>query len=258
VYARACLRGLLLVFLMEMEEESNMKRVFAVVSLLAIVVPTLAYELAVSEPALLSNGGQIGADPRATVVYDNTTTVTAAYTSPNEFGDEVLPNWVGAPGNVLDTFKWSLFNTSTNATLVSTTQTVRFYDFDGAAPILLFTLNFNPITVNLAPGYYTTITSTGLAALNYTIPTTIQYLLVTVQNSAINPSTITSLGQVLANPPTVGSSGNYFDENVAGVWTGYWFGATGPVSNFYYQIGVVPEPAAILMLAGCIALIRRR
>ena len=65
----------------------------------------------------------------------------------------------------------------------------------------------------------------------------------------------TKIGQVMMDPPTVGSSTDNFYMN--GSW--YYFGGD-PVANMYWEVGVVPvpEPAALGLLALGGVLIRRR
>lgn len=240
-----------------------MKKLTLLLAVLAIAVPALAATLTSADPAPLFAGEQPGGTPRGTVVYSDTTTITAAYAAPapNETGDELdlntslYPNPTGT--NYIDSVKWSTYNKSGNAALATVGMLIKFYDVTNYLnPILLGGLNFGTYTFSPAMpgGYYTTFSATGLAPNLIPVPAN-GFLLASLTLSA--PSNGQQVGQVLANPPTIGSSTNDFWVGPPpGSW--YWFGSTGPIANFYWEIDVTPEPAAFLMLAGALLFVRRR
>ena len=111
-----------------------------------------------------------------------------------------------------------------------------------------------PLKIEPAGGYYSTYSATGLAVNGIPVPAN-GYLLASLTLS--NPSNGQQVGQVLANPPTVGSSTNDFWKGPPpGSWL--WFGSTGPVANFYWKIDITPEPASLFLIAGGLLFLRRR
>jgi hypothetical protein len=226
-----------------------MKKALVLIALAALAAPVLAAELAYTSPMPLTYAGPLGdAQTRATVVYDDTTTVTAGFAqAPGaQIGDELLMT----AGGILDTCSFSVFNSSATAPLTSADLTLKFYNLVGTTYVLAGQLAYTNVALNLnAGGYYSTFNVTGIAGSNISLGTTVLATL-TISN-VVGGST--SVGQVLANPPAVGSSTDDFFYN--GSW--YWFNGN-PVANFYWQIGVVPEPASMLLLGLAGLLIRRR
>lgn len=242
-----------------------MKKTIVLVALLAVAGPALAATLTSAEPAPLF-AGSYGAESRGTVVYSDTATITAGYSQPGgtEIGDELdlataLYPSVG-PGEhlAIDSVKWSVYNPGASAPLNSVGMLINFYDATVyTAPVLLGSIDFGMFTFTtpLGSGYYTTFSATNLSA-SYDIPIS-DYLLTSL--TLYFPSHGQNVGQVLANPPTIGSSTNDFWKGPPpGSWL--WFGSTGPVANFYWEIDVaaIPEPASLLLVLGGLLLARRR
>jgi hypothetical protein len=245
-----------------------MKRLM-MVALVFMAAPAMA-DLLVPEPAPVGFAGhgvidavtkQVvwnGAAPRADVVYSNITNgPTAAYSRAwppaSEIGDELLMTG----GAVLDAVGFSVYNSSSSAGELQTADlTLRFYNWDAGqnAFVLAGSLSLPGVdfgTGGLPAGYYTTLGLTDISQVA-TINLTADVLATLTIDNLFGRAT--SVGQVLMDPPTIGSSTNDFYRD--GAW--YWFGGT-PVANFYWQIGVVPEPAALGLLAlGGLVLLRRR
>jgi hypothetical protein len=245
-----------------------MKRLM-MVALVFMAVPAMA-DLLVPEPAPGGFAGhgvidavtkQVvwnGAAPRADVVYSNITNgPTAAYARAwppaSEMGDELLMT----SGGILDAVGFSVYNSSSSAGELQTADlTLRFYNWDGgvnafvpAGSLSLPGVDFG--TGGLPAGYYTILAFTNVSQVT-TINLTADVLATLTIDNLLGRAT--RVGQVLMNPPTIGSSTDDFFKD--GSW--YNFGGT-PVANFYWQIGVVPEPAALGLLAlGGLALLRRR
>ena len=237
-----------------------MKRIGVVLVLLAIAAPVLAggIDVAINAPHRIA--GSTGAD-RATVVYSNTATSTGygSTTSGNEVGDDMALTGVGT----LDTLAFSVWNSDFTAlhNLITANLEVKFYNYS-IDPNGLFVVGSliggftDPAqTLNLLPGYGTALSFTNLS-------TSLSPPIVFGQNKIIASLKITNLtggaltaGQFLYTPPSVGSSYPYFFKN--GTY-GWWFGSTGPAGNWYWQVGVIPEPAGMLLLGLAGLLIRRR
>ena len=240
-----------------------MKKVLLMVALVGLLAgPALAGILQSADPKPLYAGGSVSASPRGTVYYDDTTTVTAGYTRPvtagtgSEIGDELL--MTNTDVVYLDSCGFSIYNSTTGGnTLPITTATItlRFYNYDMLSSSFVFAggLAWNAVQLDLPVGYYTTFDVTDLYDPLNPIALT-NDVLATMQLTNITGGS-TRAGQVLANPPTVGSSADYFFRDGQ---LGWWFSGN-PVANFYWKIDGVPEPATLALLAvGALALIRRR
>ncbi len=220
----------------------------------ALVVPAMADALQVgSVVKVLDNG----ANSRGILVYDDTSFPTNyAFSQPpgTVIGDELLLDFSQAPPNytTLDDLSFS----------VGTFSAVPL-DY---ADIDIDIFNYNPDTGlwdpagsisqpgmqfgGLEAGYFSTFTLNNLSSLNIVLTDDI---LVTITATNVNPG-VTDVGQLIYDPPTIGQSGDYFYMN--GGW--YWFGGS-PVANFYWAVGVIPEPGSLLLLAlGGLTLARRR
>ncbi len=240
-----------------------MRKTVVFLSLVALAIPVFAAQIEAYDAGRPDFAGhiQMGAPTRGTIVYDDTTTATSAYAQPGgtEIGDELDLNTalypVGGPPWHVDSVGWSVYNKTGNATLATVDMLIKFYDVTNYLnPVLLGGLNFGTQTVNLAGGYYSTYSATGLAVNGIPVPAN-GYLLASLTLS--NPSNGQQVGQVLANPPTVGSSTNDFWKGPPpGSWL--WFGSTGPVANFYWKIDITPEPASLFLIAGGLLFLRRR
>lgn len=241
-----------------------MKKVLLMVALVGLLAgPALAGLVTTQSESVLgykANAYSASGAPRGTVYYDNTTTVTAAASRLNppaeEIGDELL--MTNTETVYLDSISFSVYNSSSSAGLLQTCDlTVNLYNYDLALDqfLLAGTLTYTAVDFGvggLPVGYYTTFDVTDLydpmnpIALGNDVLATL-----TISNLTGGSNRV---GQVLADPPTVGSSADYFFR--AGSWL--WFGGN-PVANFYWKIDAVPEPMTLALLAvGALALIRRR
>ena len=202
-------------------------------------------------------GGSV--NKAASIVYDNTSSSTSLAFSSTDltmtWGDECTLSGTG----ILDSFKFSVFNSGNSAgTLTGATFRLTFTRLSDSAVLGSYDGSVT-FTTALGKGFYSVITSTGLASNNINLSTT-GPILVTQQVIAKTGSA-SRLGVVSLNPVTVGSSPNYFYESGATTTPGWYTSASGPV-NLVYQIGVnaVPAPgaAALVGLAGIITGRRRR
>jgi len=221
------------------------------------------HALALSEATLdsatpqMAAAMQMGDGTRGTMVYDDipASGATGAFAQPvgTEIGDELSlaagPRW-------LDSIGFSVYNSSAStATLTRVDMTVKFYQ-TWAASNLLGSVAFNDVTMSLAPGYYTIMRATGLYAAGIRVQLS-EIPLVSLTLSDAQPTTVTSLGQVLYNPPSIGAStDDFWIGPPPGSWA--WFSGS-PVANFQWEIDTVtPEPSALLLLGLAGLLARRR
>lgn len=240
-----------------------MKRVVVLLALVALAGPALAYEIAATDPAPLSAGVQSlgGAATRTDIVYSCIPPASPALAGYgpgpqppySEIGDELQMT----AGGVLDSVKFTVYNSSSTSNpgpLTTADLTLKFYNWDDTdpnAPVLVLAGTVGPfdnVATNLNLGYYTVFTITGLATSNIVLEN------VTVATLTISDATggANRFGQLVANPPTVGASANDFYRD--GSWL--WFGGT-PYANLAWEIGIVPEPAALALLLGGLLLRRR-
>lgn len=190
-------------------------------------------------------GGVVSA--QAAIVYDNMTTMLGSYYSQAsglEVGDNVT---LAGTERYVSRFEVGVYSSLAG----SADMRIRFYTGTPFA---------NPVAI-YDSGWYNQMAfiagqqTFGFAIPNALVPTNFTW---TVQYA--NVVGMTSVGPRLANPPTIGSSANNFWQNNP-PWTNYWFGSTGPVSNFMARINAeaVPEPATLAVLGiGALALLRRR
>lgn len=169
----------------------------------------------------------------ATNIYRNMGTLTASgfyYVSPNEHGDDLT--LVGGTSVSLITVPILNFDDPIGTANPNVKVIVRLYDdanFDGipdGAP--LFASGPVPAhpdigTISVAPG--SPVATSG-------------QVIVTVEVQS-GPNS----GMLIANPPEIGSSQDYFVENDPGMggWTGYFFGGS-PVANFNMSVWTAGEP----------------
>lgn len=244
-----------------------MRKTIVVLAMLALVVPaladTLTPEIARGQPI-----AQTGS-PRGTVVYDCTTTRTG-YGFAGNPGTWIGDDLIMTTGGILDDVSFSIYNsynTGVNSSLDFVSSDLLFFDTTAGtylggvtfSNIDLFTANGG---VPLAPGYAVLLHATGLSGLGINLTSSI--IAVEVLYNQSSQGTFTGMGQLMFTPPTVGSSLDrfYLDNTVAtpaGTNVGFYFFSGNPVANFYWEVGVVPEPASFGLLAlGALALIRRR
>ncbi|MBN2447313.1 MAG: PEP-CTERM sorting domain-containing protein [Phycisphaerae bacterium] len=231
-----------------------MNRLLALAAIVALALPALALDLETADPLPVGAVPSMGDSTRSTVVYSNVATATSGYSRLNppaeEIGDELLTTGAGP----LDSVTFSVYNSS-NSTLPLTGAdlTLKFYNYNSGTSSfdLAGTLAYDNVTfTGLTPGYYTMLTVSDIAqsqTINLSTDILATLTISDIQGGAER------VGQILFNPPTIGSSTDDFYRD--GAW--YWFGGS-PVANFGWEIGVVPEPTALLLLGLAGLLARRR
>jgi hypothetical protein len=195
-----------------------------------------------SAPAVRSQGSQ--ATNAITVVYDNTLSATNFGFSSTDpaaiFGDELLTTGTG----LLSTQKFSSFNGGTSGILLTATYGIQIYDAITVTLLGSYTASVN-FGAGLNPGFFATITVTGLDPLVILLPVTDVLVL---QSVVSKTGTATKLGIASKTPPTVGSSPNTMfisAADVNGGLSGFYNIGNPPVpANPIYQIGLAPPPVA--------------
>ncbi len=248
-----------------------MKRAVGVVLALVLAsVPALADAL-VPEAVPASYAGRAVVDyatgqmtwnggvTRADIVYsDIATGPTGAFSNP--VGALIADDLAMTAGGTLSTVDLSIYNSSNSTRpLQSGTLYVDFWNLDTGAYVNGFSYFMDFGATPLAAGSYTLFGFTGLESLGITLPQNV------LAGESWGTDTVggPNLGQVMFNPPTVGSSlDEFYLDNTGtvppGTNAGFFYFGGNPVANFYWQIGV-PEPSALALLAlGGLALTRRR
>ncbi len=227
----------------------------------------------IGEP-LVVNGTTLESAP----VYDNTTAddLAGVYFNGGAAGgitrmvaDDTTPSM----GGILDEFTFSVVNN--NDVPVSARPRIRFWAADGAGGgpgTLISGFTFQPIQFP-AESLNAFTTGLGLSANNIVLPNATMWWGMTFDNNpgidptGISTAQLNNLGQILIDPPSVGSSNDqlYWQSTAAGsFFVSNPVGATATLvdapSNFYWEYQVVPEPAAMLsLLIGVVGLgLRRR
>ncbi|HVT13024.1 MAG TPA: PEP-CTERM sorting domain-containing protein [Fimbriimonadaceae bacterium] len=192
----------------------------------------------------------------ASVVYDNMSWTQGwywaenpAFSSPSaEGGDQVTLGGTDRAVTKIDILFYSLWDAGT------ADMTVNFYKNDGAGGA--------PGTLLWTSGTMTGVSHVqGLQTYSFAVPSVVVPNTFTWTLALANRTGSTGdIGPALADPPTVGSSGDFFWYMSTGGWaTTSWGGS--PVANFGARITAapVPEPAALGTLAvGVVAALRRR
>jgi len=240
-------------------------RKLAVLVMVALVVPAMAGTLT-ADPGRPIFAGSHGAMNRGTVVYDNTVNgpLFGFSQNPNALiADDLTLDFTGAPGNILEDLAFVVYNGSSSTALMDSVDVdISVFNFDVPSGTYVYaaTLTFTGLTPGLAPGYFTTYSATGLSTNGIALADDI---LLGIQMYNTQPGV--KPGTIGYDPPVVGASADIFflDNTVAtppGTSNGwYWFGGPPYVANFYWGVGVVPEPTSLLLLAlGGLTLARRR
>lgn len=170
----------------------------------------------------------------------------------------------GIGGRLITSFQFTVANF--NTTTLTIRPTVSFYAANGAGSgpgTLLAALGFNPISVNAGNGSIFTFTN---AAGVFMAPASGSFWAgVSFDNGGTSTATtaaqVNNFGQLLFNPPTVGTSSNVFfvstntgvggTSNPAGGF--FNLGTGGPVANFGWSFTVAgPEPASGFLVLGVV------
>jgi hypothetical protein len=198
-------------------------------------------------------------------VYDNTTNPIFGFAAnPNALiGDDLTLDFTGAPGNILEDVSFVVYNSSNSTAIMDTVDVdISVFNLDPISGSYVFAgkITFAGLTPNLTPGYFSTYYADGLASLGIALESDI---LMGIQ--MYNVTAGVQPGTIGYNPPSIGGSADlfWFDNTVAtppGTAQGwYWFGGPPYVANFYWGVGVVPEPTSLVLLAlGGLTLVRRR
>jgi hypothetical protein len=231
--------------------------------------PQLIGTAQIGQPLVITRNGS-----EFVAVYDNSTNPTAlgTYSATGAAGGAtkiVADDTVPTAGGILNEFSFSVSNANTVA--VAARPRVRFWAADGAGGgpgSLIAGFSFNPITFN-ANTLNVFTTGQALAANNILLPNAPMWWGMLFDNVGVTATTnaqLDLLGQVVIDPPSIGSSnpqlmweatatGSNFVSNPAGAT----ITLAGVPSNLLYEYQVVPEPTAVtLALVGMVALVARR
>lgn len=218
-----------------------MKKVVVVLAVLVLAAPVFAAGIKVAAGDA-TPAGQIGASSRGVVAYSNVTTQTGYRLNQGglEDGDDLFMT----QGGELESFKFSYYVPATAPAV--TEAVIRFYEQDPntgevGALIALYDI-------------YSGLPGNGGWIINQAVdPGTIlpADVWMTVQFDVAN------CGQLLFNPPTIGTSYDVFAEYDGAAW-GYWYLGTTVISDFALEVTLTPEPASMLLLGLAGLLIRRR
>jgi hypothetical protein len=175
-----------------------------------------------------------------TVVYDNTlSAANFGFSSVDPaaiFGDELFTTGTG----LLSTQKFSCFNGGAAGTLLTATFNIQIFDAVSSALLGSYNSSVN-FGAGLNPGFFATITVTGLDPLIILLPVTD---VVVLQSIVTKTGTATKLGIASRNPPTVGSSPGTMFISASDVGpAGFYNIGNPPVpANPIYQLGLAPAP----------------
>jgi hypothetical protein len=236
-----------------------MKKAIVGLVVLAFVARGLGDTMTMERVRSLS-AGQAGARGAGHVVYDNTVAPWSALAlNPGAWiGDDLNLDMSGAPGNILNDISFSIYHGSSGSAGLLNTCDVDLLFYDLSDSSYVGALTFSGLQPGLRPGYFATYQATDLGAHGIALPGDL-FIMMRIYNVT---GGATKVGQVLCDPPTIGSSSMdfYLDDRNAdppGLHYG-WYYFANPNGNFYWGIGVIPEPATLLglMLGG--SLLRRR
>lgn len=240
-------------------------RKLAVLVMVALVVPAMAGTLT-ADPGRPIFAGSHGAMDRGYTVYDNTVNgpIFGYSQNPNALiADDLTLDFTGAPGNILDDLAFVVYNSSNATTTMDYCDVdISIFNYDPVGGTYVFAggLTFTGLLPGLPPGYFTTYSASDLCSYGIALETD---TLFGIQIYNVAPGVLP--GTIGYDPPLVGSSADifYLDNTVAtppGTSVGwYWFGGPPYVANFYWGVGVCPEPTSLLLLAlGGLTLARRR
>lgn len=195
-------------------------------------------------------------------IFDSSTGATITATSSTNlstiWGDSVTTTGTG----VLEEFTASIFNSgSSSGAMISTTLGVAFNQMVAGSPgASLGGFNGNvTFSSPLQPGFYTTVTFTGLSGLSTPIDLSTTDLL--IRQQLTNTVGGSRVGVVSANPIGVGSSpASFYKDDPSAPPAGFYTFTSGAPADILYKLNVIPAPGslALLGLGGLISGRRRR
>jgi len=176
------------------------------------------------------------------VAYENTASPANVATSSTNlsttWGDRVTTTGTGT----VEEQAITVFNSASSNTglLLTASVEVRYYNAATAALLGGYNGNVN-FGAGLNPGFYSTVTWTGLSGLNINLTTT--DVLVTQKISSFTGTTI-RLGVASLTPVTVGSSGvEFYKNDPSAPPAGYYTFSGGAVpAQIGYRIALAPVP----------------
>ncbi len=194
----------------------------------------------------------------AEVVYDNTATPTKSEEenpwlpdgfwpfnafAPNEqMGDQIILS-----GTARSVVEFDLLLSSTQAVSLSS-LTLRFYDLQ------IGSQGYPEPKNQLWTHTLTDVAVDGLTTVNFVVPEIVVpdiFVWTTSADSGV-------AGMATFDPPTVGSSGDFFWDFYGNAWCPLYFYGD-PAANFGAKVTAIPEPVTAGLLAiGGLSLIRRR
>ena len=193
------------------------------------------------------------------VVYDNTTTAVSGSWTPNGFWpfnayapNEPMGDEITLTGTDREITEFGLILSSSQPETLSDLNLTLYANdgldgnnFPGAPGTVLWTGTVSSVVVSGT-------TTVAFNLPNVVVPDTFSWT--TSANSGV-------AGMATYDPPTIGSSGDYWWDRDSGTsqWFPMWF-QIDPVANFGAKVMAVPEPTALVLLAlgGLSAVWRRR
>jgi opacity protein-like surface antigen len=172
------------------------------------------------------------------------------------WGDRIQTTGTGT----LDQADFTVFNASTTGAgpLLTGTFVISFVDAVSLTTLGSFSTNLTFGVAGLAPGFFTTVSVTGLGGLGINLSTT--DILMTQQVTA-NTGSALRLGIASLNPITAGSSANTMFINASTVGAAGYYNIGNPAldANPGYRVNIpTPGTLGLLGLGGLVAMRRRR
>lgn len=175
-----------------------------------------------------------------TTIYDNTSSTPLFGVSSSDlasvWGDELLMAGTG----LLSTHKFTLFNGSSAGNLLTATVSISFFNAITSAPLGSYSTNIN-FGTGLPPGFFSTITVTGLDPLLIVLGTND---VIVLQSITAKTGPATRLGIASLGPVLVGSSPTSMyisSATIGGGVPGFYTFTAGPADPGHF-IAVNPPP----------------
>jgi hypothetical protein len=223
----------------------------------------------------LATFGPAPARAQVTDLYNNTSTplgffypnggaATVGSTLTTTLVADDITAGVGLSGFSVNQIIFSIANG--NATTVTISPQLQFYQSDpntGLPTTLITAININPVTLTGNNGGLFTLTDNNAGGF-FTMPSGLFWAGVVFTDGGTGSATaadLNNVGQLLFDPPTVGSSQDlFFQSNLAGPPADnpagglFFFGGPplNPVANFGWEFGTtqaVPEPSTLALSA---------